>query len=40
MSYKIGDRQMQAAMCLLLLYSMDYDHMQYYKTHFAIKKIM
>jgi hypothetical protein len=36
----MGDRQMQAARYLLLLYSIDYDYMYYDKIYFTIKKIM
>lgn len=38
----MDDKQMLAAMCLLLLllYSIDYDAMHYDKIHFTIKKIV
>lgn len=38
MSYNMDDRQMQATMCLLLIYSINYDYMHYDNRHFAIKK--
>ena len=34
----MDDRQMQATMCLLLIYSINYDYMHYDNRHFAIKK--